>query len=1056
MPGKKAPPEEPDMRPEKLWLRNFGPFTGDALIDFNTLDDIFLITGKTGSGKTTIFDAIGFALYGAVPGSRRGYVSRLRSDYAGEDHTCGVSLEFSLGNRRYRVDRNPKQEKPKKRGTGTTTMEETAALYEILREELVRLSVKKSEADQKIRDLIGLEAEEFFKIVLLPQGEFAEFLRQNSSNRREVLGKLFPVDKAARLRELAQEKSREAGSALREAERVLEEINRRVSFDTYGELHDRAAEALEKTKRRLSALGQEASRLREIAGIREREREAADRLGETGEALARLAREEPAMAEKERTLARSRQAQPLGHHLLRAAEKQAEAERGAAEHAEAAALLAAAEQAERDAEAGAAELPGLEAAAGELREKRPLLLAMREEEEKLRQETREIRGLQTRLETLAAQRESTAKKLRNQEDEIARAETLSRGVKEFDLRWETDRGLVDRLVQLKKLAAEGEALETELRAALDRAEALEQSRAELETRVPVLEAELEQRRREKEAQERSDMAAHLSETLSPGEPCPVCGSREHPLPAAAAAPVFGLPERIRSLEHARRDAERDLAARTAEGEAQREQGQRTRQRIAALEQPARELKAAAPPSGDPELDRFFAEPAALPEPAAVERLLAVWISRLNESAARRSESRRGADRAAELYREREGLQAAHGEGEREYAGLTEEYRLRREAAEETRRRHGELLAEWNLPGAEEALAEWETRGAALDRRVRELRDQREKAGRDLATARTREEGARHRLDTAAELAREGEAALRAALEPSPFASAEELAAAILPGETEARLEGEIARRREERSRLETLGEELEHRLRLIRAEAEALGDAPETAAIGPRLTELESAQGAAEAERDRASRELAALERDEALLREAAQRREVLAERSFQLKALADDLAGKNPKNTAFDAWLLSRYLAEVAAYASKRLLRMSESRYTLLLDSGTESGRARTGLDLAVFDGYTGKQRPCGTLSGGESFMAAISLALGLADSIQARSGGVRLDAVFIDEGFGSLDEGSLDKALVILDELRDHRMVGLISHVGEMRSRIPSRVEVVKTATGSKIRID
>ncbi|MDR1929560.1 MAG: hypothetical protein LBQ44_02920 [Treponema sp.] len=131
----------------------------------------------------------------------------------------------------------------------------------------------------------------------------------------------------------------------------------------------------------------------------------------------------------------------------------------------------------------------------------------------------------------------------------------------------------------------------------------------------------------------------------------------------------------------------------------------------------------------------------------------------------------------------------------------------------------------------------------------------------------------------------------------------------------------------------------------------------------------------------------------------------------------------------------------------------MSEGRYSLLINTAGEGGRNKQGLDLSVFDAYTGKKRPCATLSGGESFMASISLALGLADSIQARAGGVRLDAIFIDEGFGSLDEQTLDKALTILDELRDHRMVGLISHVGEMRNRIPSKAEVIKSASGSKI---
>jgi exonuclease SbcC len=151
----------------------------------------------------------------------------------------------------------------------------------------------------------------------------------------------------------------------------------------------------------------------------------------------------------------------------------------------------------------------------------------------------------------------------------------------------------------------------------------------------------------------------------------------------------------------------------------------------------------------------------------------------------------------------------------------------------------------------------------------------------------------------------------------------------------------------------------------------------------------------------------------------------------------------------------LGKYLAEITVFATSRLERMSEGRYALLLNTERESGRGQSGLDLEVFDAYTGKTRPCATLSGGESFMASISLALGLADSIQERSGGIRLDAVFIDEGFGSLDDASLDKAIGILDELREQRMVGLISHVGDLRTRIPSRIEVIKSSSGSTVTI-
>jgi exonuclease SbcC len=1040
------------MRPEKLIIRSFGPFTGEECIAFNTLDDIFLITGKTGSGKTTIFDALCFALYGAVPGSRRGHTVRLRSDYAGEGAECSVTLEFSVGEKRYRLDRSPKQEKPKKRGAGITTMEETAALYECSPGGLIRLGNKKSGTDKRVRELIGLEAEEFFKIVLLPQGEFAEFLRQNSSSRREVLGKLFPVDRAARIRELAQEKSREASFALGEAERALEEINRRVSFENYREQHDRTAALLEAAKTRLAALGAEAARLREIRGIREREQETATRLGETQKNLDRLAGEQRAITEKEKALSLSRKAQPLGRYLFADAEKRAAAERAAGEYAAARAQRVITEEAEREAEQGAAGLPALEKAAGELREKRPLLVALGEEENKLRREAGELRALRERVEFLAAQREGLAQKLREGEKEIAGAEKLGGEVNALDQRWETGRDLLDRLVGLKKIAPEGEAQRAELDKALDRSSALAASCGELKKRIPLLGAELEQRRREKEAHHRADMAAHLSGGLQPGEPCPVCGARDHPLPALAAAPVFGLEERIAALENALRDAERDLAAQTAEAAALAEQERLTRRRLAALEQAAGELKTGCPEPEDPALGRFFAESANL-ETAQVERFLAAQVKRLNESAARRDEARRGLNRAAELYREREGRQAAYAQAERDYSGSAEEYRLRREAAEEARRRQRDMLAEWELPGAAEALVELDRRLAAREGEIQTIRETREKAGRELAGARAGEESARRQGNAAAEAAREAAAALESALEASPFSGREELRTAILDNETETRLENEIVRWREENSRLGSLADELERRLRAIQAEAAALGDGPDATDPGPRLAALETELAGAEARRDEAARDLAALERDEALLQEAARRRDDLARQSYRLKTLADDLAGRNPKKKAFDAWLLSRYLTEVAAYASKRLFRMSESRYTLLLDSAVEGGRGQTGLDLAVFDSYTGKQRPCATLSGGESFMASISLALGLADSIQTRAGGVRLDAVFIDEGFGSLDEGSLDKALIILDELRDHRMVGLISHVGEMRSRIPSRIEVVKSSEGSKI---
>ena len=166
---------------------------------------------------------------------------------------------------------------------------------------------------------------------------------------------------------------------------------------------------------------------------------------------------------------------------------------------------------------------------------------------------------------------------------------------------------------------------------------------------------------------------------------------------------------------------------------------------------------------------------------------------------------------------------------------------------------------------------------------------------------------------------------------------------------------------------------------------------------------------------------------------------------------LYTDISINNPKKVALTTWILGIYLQEITTYASRRLFQLSEGRYTLLMNEEKTGGNGAKGLDLEILDAYTGKKRPCNTLSGGETFMASISLALALTDVVSNRSGGISLDALFIDEGFGSLDTAALDKAISVLEEIRGSRCIGLISHVAELQSRIPIRLEVRKTATGS-----
>ncbi|MDR2797898.1 MAG: AAA family ATPase [Treponema sp.] len=1046
------------MKPELLRLENFGPFVGEVCIDFNALDDIFLITGKTGSGKTTIFDALCFALYGKVPGSRGGHLARLRSDHVGEDQECSVSLCFSVGERHYRIDRTPRQEKPKKRGTGTAIAEETAVLYEMVQGKPVNPSARKSEADQKIRELIGLQAEEFFKIVLLPQGDFAEFLKQNTNERKEVLGKLFPIEKAIRIKELAQEKARDAVAEAREAERVLGDVAKRVSLDTLEAIRAQATEAWEKAKAQVAAIAAESILLTRILELKQREQDLAGRLRSIQAEAAQHNAETGAIQDQEARLSRSRKAQPLKEYVVLEAEKCKEAEQAERELERAHAYTAQAQQAAQEADAQGKAITALEQAVREFQEKRPLLLEINREAELLRRNIQEAAACKAQCLELSKKKEVLEKNHTLQQQELQKLQARSEGLETLDAQWEALRDSKDTLLHLKTLAEEAGALRTEEGALQSRISAGEVGQQELSQRIPVLGTALQELEQEKDTGERADMAAHLAATLIPGEPCPVCGSQTHPCLAVPVRGVFGMDQRIESLAHALKDAERDAAIQETALEAQDQELRKVRRRLEELQKIAAQVKEASLSAGDPALAACFPSGNVLPDTLEVSRLLKTRLTLLQELSFRRNEARKAGALVPGLYGTLRELEGVLGKTEQDYAVMAEKHRGLVAAIEDLQQKHRRILGEQGFgergeSGGKEALRVLEQAIQEREQQIKAYREAREQAGRELAGAGARETAARISRDGAVKKYQEAAAALEEALASSPFATKEELKGAILSPDRAEAMETAITRWREAGTRIESLMAELETSLEQLRSEVAALGSAGEAdpGTLRLKLEALAQAQEQAELQRDRAQGELLTLERDAALFQEATERYKILADKSGRLNALATDLAGKNPKKRSFDAWLLGLYLAEVAAFATKRLERMSESRYALILDMQRESGRGLTGLDLAVFDGYTGKTRPCATLSGGESFMASISLALGLADSIQARSGGVRLDAVFIDEGFGSLDEGSLDKALVILDELRDHRMVGLISHVGELRSRIPCRIEVIKSRAGS-----
>ena len=1066
-------------------MMNFGPFSGTVELDFSALEDIFLITGKTGAGKTTIFDAICFALYGKVPGSRGDHLSKLYSDHAQEGAESLVAFEFTIGRgterneARYEVQRTPRQERKKKRGEGTVEIDETLIIYEIVNGVKTNLIGKKSEGDAKLKAIIGLEAEEFFKIVLLPQGEFAEFLKQNTSERQKILAKLFPVDKAVRVRELAREKSREAEAQTLEAFRTLQEFEKRVNIDTYDKLHSETAAAYKHAAEKSIILEKEEALLVQALSLLRNEAEAQKRLSESRKLFGETESLSTSIDTKNSSLSLSRSARPLEKYVRDVETRQSTCETTAQACTTAEEHQQAARENLAKAEEASSETAMLEQELLALREKRPAFVEMLNEEEKLstlKKEYHEQKDFIEQRKSTITQLTSALEKLKTT---IGETEALAGLQNELGEKLQSLKSIKDALVELRKDRERFDELETERQRIEKEIRDTEHEASEYTKRIPVLQGEITMLREDEKRWKQSNMAAHLSALLEADTPCPVCGSTAHPSPAKSREAPFMFDERIKVQEASLLDAEKRSSALHETLKAQKQDLLKLDTAVIDIQgniQNTRNMGGNTLKSivNNPEYERgfslgkdllsFFENNTPLPAKNILDNALRSTVDILNETLTHEKQSRDAAAQMKDLYRKQTDLQNDIGTNEKLLSVAEEQHKHSAQTIEAAQEKRDLLFAPSALASlfqgqvfsdATTALRSLDNAITEKEQNIATQKENREQALLDCSASQAAWEASlRNKNDSIAQLEK-AEAALKSALAETEFANAESVEAALLPLTTEDQLEQEIRLWRENLASIDTQVSEQEKHLKTVKRELHVLfpENIPTLEETNERLSSLKADREKAEDEKAAAFTALNNLENDRKNLDEAQKRYDALSKEAGNIKMLSDDLSGKNPRKLPFDSWLLAKHLEEAAAYATKRLEKMSEYRYSLLLDTDRQKSRGYAGLDLMVFDAHTGKTRPCATLSGGESFMAAISLALGIADSIQSRAGGVTLDTIFIDEGFGSLDDASLDKALVILDELRECRMVGLISHVGEMRSRIPCQVEVVKTATGSRI---
>lgn len=1030
------------MRPITLTLSAFGPYAGETTLDFSKLgaERLFVITGPTGSGKTTVFEAILYALYGKL--SKKGMdPASLRCDFLkpDDDRITFVDFTFEISGKRFHIHRQPKQSVAKKRGSGRRELGQEALLECVGHEDFLPLT-KIGEVDRKIVDLVGLDEEQFKKIVMLPQGAFQEFLVSSTKDKIELLRQIFDTS----LYDLA-----------------LSRIKSRVSDVTgaYAELKAdyRSKTALLQFEASI-AFGEQPSQdvLAQMEALAQADEARQERLQQTVDdanavylaALEALNREAQhnadvrkwQQAEAELTALRARQPQiaALGGRVRAAdqARSLADKETRAAEerrllHQQEDTLAFARQQAQKAAQQLNAAVQHL-AQAEQQKQHADLahdtLPELTTKRDKMNEYVADRAALQQAAQALASAERELATLAQDEQRAEAALQTAE-AAQEKKQRLQQDQAQQDTaIVKLDALLAEERRQYQLLKRFID----LRQERPELAAAQEKAAAQLaaaEKRLAEARAANRQQLAAMLAQELEVGAPCPVCGAVHHPAPAV----VPGAQDDEAACAKVR-DQAQGVAANADAALAQ--QDKRIAEAWAELQETIPQLT----------------QPEAVPH----------YAKQLQESGTAHNHQRKEAQAALQQIRkEFAGLAAVEKELEAQKAALN--------TLREQRTRFVAEQSRWQTmrDSKADAVAAKEKQfgftadadPTALTREIDAINARHQAAKQALETSQRAHEQAQLAQVRAASAQLQAEARLEelqrsaddharafAQARNAIFATEADYLSAKADIPRAALLQQEIDAFSEALTRATTLHEDLAQRLQDDRT----LHDL-ETGEARRKEAEqrLNAAKDVLAAHKTRCAS-------NRALIAQIAQLLEAFKEmeaRYALLGKLRDVLDGKNHFNMRLETFAQAYYFEQMLIGANVRLARMTHGRYSFRRKEMVSDARRQAGLDLDVMDQYTGRARNVSTLSGGESFKASLSLALGLADVVTSESGGVELSTIFIDEGFGTLDEESLDDTVETLISLQDSgRLVGVISHVAELKERIPAHLVVESGSGGSQ----
>ncbi|MBR4019854.1 MAG: SMC family ATPase, partial [Firmicutes bacterium] len=1041
------------MKPVKVVMNAFGPYAARAEVDFSQFGDngIFLITGDTGAGKTTIFDAITFALFNKTSGSERD-ASSLRSDFAADSEETYVELTFSHMGREYRIFRSPKYQKPKKNG-GMTDKPAKATLW---REPDEPVEGTKAVNDA-VEELLRIDYDQFKQISMIAQGEFRKVLNADSKTRGEILQKIFATGGYRRMGYLVQERYEKAYGGLADLYKSLDQYFDGVQWTEDGPFADAVGEqlALSKDGRGRYQIAQRLELLRQIVEADETERADCEKVlavkrGAADAAAKSLAlmQADLALFEKyDRLTAEKAQLDTQAEDMAALEEKVSLAKKALYDvkpvwdHLQADEASLKKTKTDLQAVAGQKNMFRMSINMAEMRmkdaasqmplmEKKKADAALLKEEEGNYQVWEQLQSVLKRCGENLEQYEGRL------EEKTSAVEALTADIGEAEKRTEY---LADRPAKLAELKAERKRL----------AERLQDCRMLLDTKFPELErsgkvlhdsqmAYVERRDvfdqvneayYQMEKQLESLRAGILAQTLEAGQPCPVCGSLEHPDPAKLPDEAVTEDE-LKALKQKRDAAE---AAKTKAGE-------EAAACKAAFDSGMAALMEASSKMLGTETEKL---PAHYEETEALVRKLEGEL----EAKMERLSGELGAceRETEELQQLQERLKTSRAGLEDAKTDLENLQTQKQQAQLEKEKLTGQLAA--LKPLQYESLEKAVAAREKLEKEAAEIQENYDKklmglesAKKSFAVQEAREKDLQSQMAEQQAAAADSEKAFAAALQAAEFADKDAFLAAVTD---KAELESEEEAHRSYQTAVSVNGAALKLAAQDIEGKTRTDAAQAEAAAEAAKAEELE-AQKRLNQVAHRKTTNTGILDKFEKLQTSAADRLEEVT----MLKNLSDILQGKvtGKNRTSFETYVQMAGFDDIVRAANQRLQPMSGGQYQLYRHEDLEA-KGNVALNLDILDHYTGKKRPVSTLSGGESFMASLSLALGLSDRVTVSAGGIRIDTLFIDEGFGTLDEKSLNDALLMLNQLTDsNKLIGIISHREELKEVIPKKVLIKK----------